>query len=51
MISFEEKSITYRKKQFLKDLNRITRCLEIYLGEFVEGIKPQVKLPDIEKLQ
>ena len=50
MISFEEKSITYRKKQFLKDLNRITRCLEIYLGEFVEGIKPQVKLPDIEKL-
>ena len=41
---------SYRKKQFLKDLNRITRCLEIYLGEFVEGIKPQVKLPDIEKL-
>ena len=50
MIFFEEKAITYRKKQFLKDLNRITRCLEIYLGEFVEGIKPQVKLPDIEKL-
>lgn len=50
LISFEEKAITYRKTQFLKDLNRLTRCLEIYLGEFVEEIKPQVKLPDIEGL-
>lgn len=49
-ISFEEKAIIYRKTQFLKDINRLTRCLEIYLDEFVEGIKPQVKLPDIKGL-
>ena len=50
IISFEETEITSRKAQFLKDLNRITRCLEIYLGEFVEEIEPHIKLPDIENL-
>lgn len=47
---FEETAIGYKKARLLKDLNRLTRCLEIYLGNYVEGIEPEVKLPDIENL-
>lgn len=49
-IEFDEHAIGYRKDQFLRDLNRLTRCLEVYLKNYVEGIPPEVKLPDIDKL-
>ena len=34
-VSFEPKAFTYRKEQLLNDLNKLTRCLEIYLSEYV----------------
>lgn len=49
-IGFSEESIEHMKKQLLNDLNKLTRCLEIYLEEFVEQIEPKFKLSDIEKL-
>lgn len=38
------------KDKLLKDLNRLTRCLEIYLCDYVEKLPIKKKLPDIEKL-
>lgn len=52
-VSFEEKSIQYRKDQFLNDLNRLIRCLEIYLCCFVETNDRYKKintLQDIEEM-
>lgn len=49
-IKFNENAIGYRKTKFLADLNRLTRCLEIYLHNYVEEITPEVKLPDIDNL-
>lgn len=49
-IEFNEKATGYRKTQFLNDLNRLTRCLEIYLCYYVEKITPAVKLPDVDNL-
>jgi len=49
-IEFDENAVGYRKARFLTDLNRLTRCLEIYLTNYVEEIMPEVKLPDIDKL-
>lgn len=49
-IDFDENAVEYRKVQLLKDLNRLTRCLEIYLYNYVEEITPKVKLPDIDRL-
>lgn len=39
-----------RKKKMLDDLNRLTRCLEIYLCDYVEKIPVETKLPDIKDL-
>lgn len=47
---FEETAIGYRKARLLTDLNRLTRCLEIYLGNYVENVTPEVRLPDIAQL-
>ena len=49
-IEFDENAVGYRKVRFITDLNRLTRCLEIYLRNYVEEITPKVKLPDIDKL-
>ena len=38
------------KERLLYDLNRLTRCLELYLQHYVGNITPKVKLPDIEGL-
>ena len=42
--------IEHRKKQILNDLNNLTRCLEIYLCEYVENMATIYRLPDIKKL-
>ena len=39
------------KEQFLKDLNRLTRCLEIYLSDYVNNLPVSKKLPDIDGLK
>ena len=39
-----------RKAQMLDDLNRLTRCLEIYLCDYVEKISIKGKLPDLDGL-
>lgn len=49
-VEFDESAIGYKKARLLTDLNRLTRCLEIYLSVYVEEITPKVKLPDIDKL-
>lgn len=49
-ISFNGKSIPCKKAQPLIDLNRLTRCLELYLEYFVERTEPKVKLPDINNI-
>ena len=49
-VSFEPKAFTYRKEQLLKDLNRLTRCLEIYLSEYVNNLPIAYSLPDIQGL-
>lgn len=49
-IEFDENTIGYRKTRLLTDLNRLTRCLEIYLTYYVEEITPDVRLPDVDKL-
>lgn len=50
-MSFEMKAISYRKHQLLKDLNRLTRCLEIYLSEFIAEFPIENKLHDIANLE
>lgn len=39
------------KEQFLKDLNRLTRCLEIYLSDYVNNLPVSKRLPDIDGLK
>lgn len=36
-ISFENKAIRYKKELLLKDLNKLIRCLEIYLSDYVSS--------------
>lgn len=38
------------KKQMLEDLNRLTRCLEIYLSDYINNLPVSSKLPDIAGL-
>lgn len=50
---FEEKAIYYRKDKLLNDLNRLIRCLEIYLCCFVETdtqYRSIARLKDIQYL-
>lgn len=49
-ISFEPKAFTYRKQQLLKDLNRLTRGLEIYLCEYINSFPVSQALPVIQAL-
>ena len=50
-ISFNIEDISVFKEQFLKDLNRLTRCLEIYLSDYVNNLPVSKKLPDIDGLK
>lgn len=43
-------TIDNMKNKLLNDLNKLTRCLEIYLIDYVEKITIEKKLPDIEEL-
>lgn len=49
-VSFSPRAIEYRKHQLITDLNKVTRCLEIYLSDYVAAISIDTKLPDIEHL-
>ena len=49
-IEFDATAIVHKKDRLLRDLNRLTRCLEIYLSNYVEKIPPEVRLPDVDKL-
>lgn len=48
--SFEARAIRYAKNSLLSDLNKLIRCLEIYLSDYVSGLKIAKLLPDIEAL-
>ena len=50
-ISFNIEDISVFKEQFLKDLNRLTRCLEIYLSDYVNNLPVSKRLPDIDGLK
>lgn len=50
-VSFEPKAFTYRKEQLLKDLHRLTRCLEIYLSEYINNLLIVHALVDIQSLK
>lgn len=49
-IEFDATAIGHKKERLLRDLNRLTRCLEVYLSNYVEEIVPEVKLPDVDTL-
>lgn len=49
-IFFTMEAIAHRKVKFLDSLNKLTRCLEIYLSDFVGGISLEKTLPDIQGL-
>ena len=49
LINIEDISVF--KEQFLKDLNRLTRCLEIYLSDYVNNLPVSKRLPDIDGLK
>lgn len=42
--------IKKQKEKMLDDLNRLTRCLEIYICDYVANIPIEKKLPDIKEL-
>ena len=46
-VFFNMSPIENWKSQLLKDLNRLTRCLEIYLSDYIQNIPIKNKLPDI----
>lgn len=48
--SFEARAIRRAKNSLLSDLNKLIRCLEIYLSDYVSGLKMEKLLPDIEAL-
>ena len=39
------------KNIFLQDLNRLTRCLEIYLSDYINNLPIKKSLPDIKALE
>ncbi len=45
-----EKTIKETKEKGLKDLNRLIRCLEIYLSFYINNVPLEKTLPDIERL-
>lgn len=50
-VYFDMRPISRYRKQFLDDLNRITRCLEIYLSDYINNLPVSKKLPDIVGLK
>lgn len=50
-IFFNLVSLSEYREQFLKDLNRLTRCLEIYLSDYVNNLPVSKRLPDIDELK
>lgn len=49
-IYFNLESLFEHRERFLKDLNRLTRCLEIYLSDYVNNLPVSKRLPDIDGL-
>lgn len=49
-IGFSDKAIEQYKNLLLNNLNKLIRCLEIYLSDYVFNLKIERLLPDIESL-
>ena len=45
-----EKDVKEKKEKRLKDLNRLIRCLEIYLSYYIINVGAEKTLPDIDQL-
>lgn len=46
-VYFNMRSISCYREQFLDDLNKLTRCLEIYLSDYINNLPASKRLPDI----
>ena len=46
-VYFNMSHMTDYRKQFLDDLNKLTRCLEIYLSDYINNLPVSKRLPDI----
>lgn len=46
-VYFNMRSISCYREQFLDDLNKLTRCLEIYLSDYINNLPVSKRLPDI----
>lgn len=49
-VGFDENEIEHKKEIFLNDLNRLIRCLEIYLSSYIGSFVIKNRLQDIEHL-
>lgn len=49
-VQFKPDAFTDYKEQLLTDLNRLTRCLEIYLSEFVNNLPVLFQRKDIKQI-
>lgn len=46
-VYFDMRPLSRYRKQFLDDLNKLTRCLEIYLSDYINNLPVSKRLPDI----
>lgn len=46
-VYFGMNSLSGYREQFLDDLNKLTRCLEIYLSDYINNLSVSKRLPDI----
>lgn len=44
---FDMRPMSRYREQFLDDLNKLTRCLEIYLSDYINNLPVSKRLPDI----
>ena len=44
---FDMRPMSRYREQFLDDLNKLTRCLEIYLSDYINNLPVPKRLPDI----
>lgn len=49
-VYFDMRPMSRYREQFLDDLNKLTRCLEIYLSDYINNLPVSSKLPDIAGL-
>lgn len=46
-VYFDMRPMSRYREQFLDDLNKLTRCLEIYLSDYINNLPVSKRLPDI----